>query len=219
MKTKLLFLFTVVIGMSIINAQSFSNITTASPIPTNTTEFSVTFDFAGISAGDTMEWQVKTADASGNVDFGSPTVAYGTAIAFNATPTGNQTITLSLGSGGGTPTISQGQELIWFGKISDASNAELSVATSSVFLVDDTASVDDVNSNEIIIYPNPVKEELFINASKLQANSIQVYDMSGRVVLNLDNTLSTESINVSELKQGIYILVTDTKKQFRFLKQ
>ncbi len=219
MKTKLLFLFTVVIGMSMTSAQSFSNITTDSPIPTNTTDFSITFDFDGVSAGDTMEWQIKTSDGAGGVDWGSPTLAYGTAVAFNATPSGNQTLTLSLGSGGGSPTIVEGQELIWFGKINDSGNAELFATTSGVFSVSDNLSVEDINANQTVIYPNPAKEELFINASQLQAKSIQVFDMTGRVVLNIDNALNTESINVSELKQGLYILVTDTKKQFRFLKQ
>ncbi|WP_282086288.1 hypothetical protein [Aquimarina algiphila] len=73
MKTKLLFLFTFVIGLSATIAQSFSNVTTVSSIPTNTTEFTVTFEFKGISVGGTMEWQVKHLMGL-TVSFGSPTV-------------------------------------------------------------------------------------------------------------------------------------------------
>lgn len=218
MMKKLLSIFVFTMLYSISGAQSFSNITTASPIPTSTTDFSVTFDFSGISAGDTMEWQIKTSNGAGDVDWASDTVAYGTGLAFDNTGSGNQTVTISLGSGGGSPTISQDQELIWFGKISDSGNTELHTMVSPVFTVSNTAGISDINENGILVYPNPTSDKLYIHNS-LQANQIKVIDISGRTVLNFDKANNIESIDVTNLTNGIYFLRTDLGSQLKFLKK
>jgi hypothetical protein len=91
--------------------------------------------------------------------------------------------------------------------------------TSDVTVVTDTASLDDINANGIVIYPNPVSEKLYIKSNRLNANTLSIIDALGRTVRILKNAQSMKSINLSNLDNGIYILKTDTNKQFRFIKK
>lgn len=206
----------VVVGAS--ETPLLSNALWTSNVISSDTDFSVTFDFTGITADNTMEWQVKSANASGGVDFGSPTIAFGSGLTFDNLGSGTQTITLSLGSGGGSPTIVNGQEIIWFGKLNDLSG-EVMTLSSNVTTVTDTAGIDDINSNGVIIYPNPVAETLYIKSNHLDANTFSFIDVLGRTVLVIDNVQNVESVNLSTLNKGMYILKTDTNRQFRFLKK
>ena len=77
-----------------------------------------------------------------------------------------------------------------------------------------------VNQNEISglnMYPNPVsKGTLYITSNSSEAKSISIYDILGKQVLNTKT--SNNSVNVSSLKAGSYIVKisedgkTDTKK-------
>lgn len=78
----------------------------------------------------------------------------------------------------------------------------------------------DVKQNEIAglsIYPNPVsKGTLYITSSTNAAKSVVLFDVLGKQVLK--TTTSNNSINVSGLKNGVYIIKitedgkTDTQK-------
>ena len=81
-----------------------------------------------------------------------------------------------------------------------------------------TAGIDDLNANGIVAYPNPVINELFLDKSRLNAQSLNIYDISGRNVRSINNLQTVNSINVSNLSKGLYFVVTDTKKQFKFIK-
>ena len=70
-----------------------------------------------------------------------------------------------------------------------------------------TLSSEDFEKNKIIIYPNPVKETIYIaNNEKLE---YKIFDIMGKQILyGVDN-----QINVSSLEKGIYLLKlkSDTK--------
>ncbi len=76
-----------------------------------------------------------------------------------------------------------------------------------------------LNSNKIILYPNPTSNQLTIN-SELKINEITIIDIAGKSIKTPKPT--TNTINVSNLSSGIYFikLITDegtiTKK---FVKQ
>lgn len=59
------------------------------------------------------------------------------------------------------------------------------------------------------IYPNPASDLLFVQHTDTSANSVQVYDMQGRRVMNVptnfDNT-NTTSLDVSSLRSGLYFV-------------
>ena len=195
-----------------------SNALWTSEIESSDTQFSVSFDFSDITADNSMEWQVKTANASGGVDFDSPTIAFGSDIAFDNIGSGSQTVTLNLGSGGGSPTLSTGQEIIWFGKLND-SDGEVMTLTSNIVIVDESLSLEDLNSrNKIVAYPNPVSDILYIKSQHLNTDTFSIVDSLGRTIRTFNNVQNIDSINLSNLNTGIYILKTNTNKQLRFVK-
>lgn len=210
---------TITSNVIVVGATSSPNLSNAlwvDPVTAADTEFSVIFDYSEITADNTMEWQVKSSDGEGGVDFDSPTLAFGSDIAFENTGSGSQTVTLSLGSGGGTPTITEGQEIIWFGKLND-SDGEIMTLTSNVTTVG-TLGVSNINANGVVMYPNPVSDQLHIQTNLLNAKSYQVFNMLGSVVKSFENVQNLESIDLSDLKTGIYVLRTDKNQQFKFLK-
>ena len=60
--------------------------------------------------------------------------------------------------------------------------------------------------SQILIYPNPVKEVLYIaGASGIQPNeTVEIYHLTGKKIV--DGQLNGNSINVSSLSPGVYIL-------------
>lgn len=71
-------------------------------------------------------------------------------------------------------------------------------------VVSETASVEDVFAANFSIAPNPAKDLLNIS-SKSAIDSAKVIDITGRVVLSEVN-LNNNTLNVSSLEKGIYIL-------------
>ncbi|AOW20129.1 T9SS type A sorting domain-containing protein [Urechidicola croceus] len=82
-----------------------------------------------------------------------------------------------------------------------------------------TAGLEDLNADIITMYPNPVSDKLIINNNLLDVDSLIITDVTGRTVKELVDLKGVQSLIVSDLPSGLYILITDTKKQFRFLKK
>ena len=73
---------------------------------------------------------------------------------------------------------------------------------------------------EISVFPNPVKD--FLNVMVYNANKIskiQIFDMLGNLVLEINKSIvSNTSIDVSQLKPGVYIIKTDFASE-KFIKE
>ncbi|MEP3838820.1 MAG: T9SS type A sorting domain-containing protein [Algibacter sp.] len=67
---------------------------------------------------------------------------------------------------------------------------------------------DSSLENSIAIYPNPAKEEFFIESSVFNLNKVVVYDVGGRVVFQLDIPDNTKLIpvNLSGVSKGLYFV-------------
>lgn len=95
----------------------------------------------------------------------------------------------------------------------------------NTYYVDDASVVDNTalgienfaKNDKISFYPNPVNDNLNIS-SDATIKSITISDVVGKTVRTIKNAENIQSINLSDLKQGVYILSTDTNKQFKFLK-
>lgn len=93
------------------------------------------------------------------------------------------------------------------------------------YYIDDAALVagsvplglEAFNSKSISIYPNPVIDNLNISSDS-NINSISISDLNGKTIKTVKSAENIKSINLAELSQGMYILSTDTNKQFKFLK-
>ncbi|SDG63944.1 T9SS type A sorting domain-containing protein [Winogradskyella thalassocola] len=70
---------------------------------------------------------------------------------------------------------------------------------------DPTASVNDVLAAKIIVYPNPAKNFLAIEAGNVDITSVSVFNILGAKVLE-QKELVENKLNVSSLKSGIYLL-------------
>ena len=67
---------------------------------------------------------------------------------------------------------------------------------------------------QLIVSPNPAKDEIFINAKTLKGNyNIKIYNMTGILVKDLNyNPAHQKSIHVSNLANGVYVIKIDGEK-------
>jgi hypothetical protein len=63
-----------------------------------------------------------------------------------------------------------------------------------------------VVNNNISIFPSPAKDEVTLNVTGNKLNGVRMLDMIGNVVLaqNFDNAQQAKTINISNLKAGVY---------------
>jgi len=81
---------------------------------------------------------------------------------------------------------------------------------ATITISNQSLSVNEIDFQTISIYPNPVKNELFIELNQLETTNISILDYSGRLVKSIPNN-AINKIDVSDLKQGIYILKVSTE--------
>jgi hypothetical protein len=79
--------------------------------------------------------------------------------------------------------------------------------------INDNETAKANNSNSILVYPNPVVDNVNIGYSLTQKSSvtIKIYDLNGKVVkmlnlINIANGYHTEAINCGDLNRGTYIV-------------
>ena len=73
-------------------------------------------------------------------------------------------------------------------------------------------STDEFSVSQLIsIYPNPVKEGLFLNTKNgVSITSAKIYDLKGNKLIDINN--SVEYINTEALSSGIYLLSVQTNQ-------
>lgn len=80
--------------------------------------------------------------------------------------------------------------------------------------------IDAADSNNIVIYPNPVGDVLTIQPNGTEVTGAVIYNLQGGKVLRLDKIIN--SVNTSSLNSGVYILSLSTVKgtsQYRLIKK
>jgi len=79
-------------------------------------------------------------------------------------------------------------------------------------VVESTVGLDEENSSEISIFPNPSTGNFNLNISNVNTASVdvEITDVSGKVILsnayNANNGSVNESINISNVDDGVYIV-------------
>lgn len=86
----------------------------------------------------------------------------------------------------------------------------------SVVEVENTLGLEDISNNSITVYPNPVKDVLTIEANTA-LKRIMVYSIDGSKVLTVKN-IKNNSIDLSTLTSGMYLLKIETNKGSEFKK-
>lgn len=75
------------------------------------------------------------------------------------------------------------------------------------------------DSNEIMVYPNPVGEELAISGKLINNEMIKIVDMRGQLVYSYVPTgLNKETISFKEFASGLYILMIGNRR-FKIIKK
>ena len=74
------------------------------------------------------------------------------------------------------------------------------------------ADVKNVQSNSILVYPNPTQDVLMIQG--VEAQALRVYDLQGRLLMQEEGT----QVSVSNLAEGTYLLQIGTQV-VRFIKK
>ncbi|MDD3078810.1 MAG: T9SS type A sorting domain-containing protein [Paludibacter sp.] len=81
----------------------------------------------------------------------------------------------------------------------------------------DPSSINNMQDEYIVLYPNPVKNILYISASEQSVPyQVSVFDIMGKKLLE---QRVKKSLNVSNLKKGYYILKINETKSFQFIKE
>ena len=78
------------------------------------------------------------------------------------------------------------------------------------FITQSPTGIETITTEELRIYPNPVRDELRIENGELRIYKVEICDLSGKMVNS--QWLNGKSINVSNLSQGIYIVRITTDK-------
>jgi len=82
-------------------------------------------------------------------------------------------------------------------------------------------AITDFQIEGINLYPNPTADILNFSLKGLEANSVRIIDLNGKIVLN--TTISSENnINVSSLDSGVYFAQLQIEKKlvsYKFLKK
>lgn len=75
-------------------------------------------------------------------------------------------------------------------------------------------SIDPEFQNELVIYPNPARNNIYFkNSSILQIEEVSFFNLNGQMVLKGNNFLASNGIHISNLKSGVYFVLIKTKKQ------
>lgn len=93
------------------------------------------------------------------------------------------------------------------------------------FAIADTSALSNEtfnSENQVSVYPNPAKNNLYINKGTLDSNnySVKIVSLSGKTVLEkeINNSQLVEQLSISELGSGIYMCVISTESKQIFKK-
>jgi len=79
-------------------------------------------------------------------------------------------------------------------------------------------AINEIPSNDFLIYPNPTSDKLQIQSKSLNINYC-IFDAMGRTMLQFKNLELETSIDVSNWKNGVYFIKESNQKVSRFIKQ
>ena len=85
--------------------------------------------------------------------------------------------------------------------VSDANGNTAEEVTRTVIIVS-RLSTEDNTMNIVKVYPNPVKDKLFISGNESPI-TVTIFNVLGKEVLSIKNT---NNINVQALPSGVYVI-------------
>ena len=163
------------------------------------------------------EWLQTIAESAGN-QFLVPSVGANIVGQVNLAIPLNTTPTSSLTNGEYYDMYVELWTANWGIKLGTSLSSKLTIAAKG------TLSVDELKiDNQFVLYPNPVSNILsFKNANDLTVKSLKITNILGKTVYSNVNLEGRNTIDVSKLSSGIYILSIVSEngtQQFKFIKK
>ena len=101
-------------------------------------------------------------------------------------------------------------------------NHEVEPSIYSLNKISETLSIDETSfQNQLQLFPNPTNGLINIKTNLNTLDTIKVFSLTGKKVLEMDvNTTETAfNMNVSKLAKGTYLMVFFKKNQFKASKK
>lgn len=70
---------------------------------------------------------------------------------------------------------------------------------------------EEVDTNEFLLYPNPVKDKIFIKNDHQTILKVKILDIQGRKVMEKRGMQDEIEIDLRELPSGVYFVITESK--------
>ncbi len=155
----------------------------------------------------------SSCNTGGTIDpLGYYTLIDSESITYNFTPDDNYEINSILINSASIPTI---QSSITMSDLTSDKTIEVIYGVS-------TAIINPSSIDEIILYPNPTKDQLTIttNTSTIQkSNTVQIINFYGQIIKTIQlNNYESNTISVSELTPGTYFIKTKNHQAVKFTK-
>lgn len=81
-----------------------------------------------------------------------------------------------------------------------------------------TLGVNGFSPNSVKVYPNPAVDRLSVSGIT-ETTSIQIVDLTGRIVSNQTIDATNPVVDVSQLTSGMYVFVANNAEKIKFLKK
>jgi hypothetical protein len=137
----------------------------------------------------------------------------GTVLPITATPS---TITFN---GFVRANLPLGTNYKWFVKLAPNTGNDTGAAfgTQTAVTVSAPLATDEYSISNSEIYVNSLTKSVVVNRQNIKSDSAQVFDLSGRSVARLANLQQNGSFDLSGLGSGVYFLVTNDRRNFKFV--
>jgi len=90
-------------------------------------------------------------------------------------------------------------------------NSGASVYSDFTITVNQTATFVETNSNNLLIYPNPCKDQFYINIEGSENSLVVISDVNGKIIQKIITTEKVNLINTTYYAKGLYFISITNK--------
>jgi methionine-rich copper-binding protein CopC len=174
--------------------------------------------FEGIT--DKTTWSFVTElKATQTITFGS--LNHTTEDVFDLTATSSSGLSITYTSSntdvatisGKTVTVLSAGSTTITAKQAGNSNYESAPDVTQVLTIITLGVEDDIALSEVMkLYPNPAVNFIKIDLGTIEKGAVKIFDINGKLLLNMDDYSSKEVLNISNLKIGVYFVKIESDK-------
>ncbi|NRA92869.1 MAG: T9SS type A sorting domain-containing protein, partial [Psychroserpens sp.] len=109
---------------------------------------------------------------------------------------------------------------VYYCEITNPLLPDLTIIRANITVtVDENLGVDDFDYNDFKMYPNPAKDWITIKTKPLNNGKMQIFNMTGQLILEKPLTTEITSLTVDQLTSGVYLIsitsdIVNTTKRF-----